>query len=160
MYANTINDLIAINQHLASEKIVREAVLIADRMGLHAVRTLEMQDIVDIWNAGKAKGLTDGISSENEYRFKTADLIIEARADDDAPRYVAVATSFTVDERHARRAIRHAEYITKLTGIPTYAAVAGIFRDNSIDEVLSDIPEPYDSKHKTRVFWSQHEEIR
>ena len=159
MCVNTTRDLGAMNQWLTSRKIVREAALIADRMGLRAVRTLEVQDIIDIWNAGKAKGLTDGISKKDEHSFKTADLIIEARADDDAPRHIAVATSFAVDERDTRRALRHAEYISKFTGTPTYAAVAGISSDNSIDEVLADIPEPYDSEHKTRVFWSRHGDI-
>ena len=66
---NTTRDLGAMNQWLTSRKIVREAALIADRMGLRAVRTLEVQDIIDIWNAGKAKGLTDGISKKDEHSF-------------------------------------------------------------------------------------------
>ena len=159
MYDNTTKDLIAMTQWLVSRKIVREAALVADRMGLRAVRILEVQDIIDIWNAGKAKGLTDGISRKDELTFKTADLIIEARADDDAPRYITVAISYAAAESDTRRAIRHAEYISKLTEIPTYAAVAGISRDNSIDEVLSDIPKPYDSEHESRVFWSHHGDI-
>ena len=148
----------------ASQKVVREAALIADRIGLRTVRTLEAQDIIDIWNAGKAKGLTNNISKDYEDSFKIADLIIEAQTNETlasarAPRYIAVEISYTADERDTTRAIRNAEYISKFVEIPTYAVVAGISKDNRIDEVLSDMPEPYDSERETRVFWSKHEDI-
>ena len=148
----------------ASQKIVREAALIADRMGLRVVRTLEAQDIIDIWNAGKEKGLTNSISKGDEDSFKIADLIIEAQTNETpasarAPRYLAVEISYTADDRDTTRAIRNAEYISKFMEIPTYAVVAGISKDNRVDEVLSDIPEPYDSERETRAFWSKHEDI-
>ena len=142
-----------------SQKVVREAVLIADGMGLTFVGTLEPQDILNIWNAGKAKGLTDGISKEDERSFKIADLTIEAKADDGAQCFIAVEISFTVDERDTTRAIRNAEYITNFIETPTYAAVAGVSKDNRIDGVLADMPEPHESEQETRVFWSQHKEI-
>ena len=142
-----------------SLKVVHEAALIADRIGLRVVRTLEAQDIIDIWNAGKSKSLTDGISREDERSFKLADLIIEARADDGVQCFIAVEISFTVDERDTRRAIRNVEYITNFIEAPTYAVVAGVSKDNRIDGVLADMPEPYESERETRVFWSQHEEI-
>jgi hypothetical protein len=143
----------------ASQKVVREAAIVADRMGMRVVRTLEPQDVIDIWNVGKAEGLTDGISKDYEDSFKNADLIIEAQSNDRAPHFIAVEISYTADGRDTERAIRNAEYITKFTGTPTYAAVAGIFKDNRIDEVLSDKPGPYDSERETRVFWSKHEDI-
>ncbi len=144
-----------------SLKVVPEAAIIADRMGMSFVRTLEPLDKINIWNEGKVAGLTDGISKGNENSFKDADLIIEAQTNDhDAlRRFIAVEISYTADGRDTERAIRNAEYITKFLGIPTYAAVAGIFKDNRIDEVLSDKPEPYDSERETRVFWSKHEDI-
>ena len=142
-----------------SQKVVREAVLIADGMGLTFVGTLEPQDILNIWNAGKAKGLTDGISIDDERSFKIADLTIEAKADDGAQCFIAVEISFTVDERDTDRAIWNAKYITNFIETPTYAAVAGVSKDNRIDGVLADMPEPHESEQETRVFWSQHEEI-
>ena len=142
-----------------SQKVVREAAIIADRMGLITVQTLEPQDIIDIWNIGKAKGLTEGISKDDEDSFKIADLIIEAKTDDGARCLIAVEISYTADERDTTRAIRNAEYITKFTGTSAYAAVAGISKDDRIDEVLGDVPQPYDSEQETRVFWSKHEDI-
>lgn len=142
-----------------SQKVVREAVIIADDMGLTFVGTLEPKDILNIWNAGKAKGLTDGISRDDERSFKLADLIIEAKADDGAQCFIAVEISFTIDERDTDRAIRNAKYITNFIETPTYAAVAGVSKDNRIDGVLADMPEPHASDQETRVFWSRHEEI-
>ena len=143
----------------ASQKVIHEAALIADRMGLHAVGTLEPQDVIDIWNIGKTKGLTNDISKDDEDSFKTADLIITARTDDGAWCYIAVEISYTADERDPTRAIRNAEYITRFLGTPCYAAVAGVSKDNRIDEVLTDVPQPYDSEQETLVFWSEHEDI-
>ncbi len=148
----------------AEQGVAREAALIADRMSLRLVRTLESQDIIDIWNAAKDEGLTDDISKNNEDIFKNADLIIEAQTNekqisDRAPRFIAVEISYTTDERDTTRVIRNAEYISKFMQIPTYATVAGIFKDNRIDDLLSDVPRPYDRDQETRVFWSKHEDI-
>ena len=143
----------------ASQKVVREAAIIADRMGLITVQTLEPQDVIDIWNIGKSKGLTEGISKDDEDSFKFADLIIEAKTDDGTPRFIAVEISYTADERDTTRAIRNAEYITNFTETPCYAAVAGVSKDNRIDEYLTGVPQPYSSEQETRVFWSEHEDI-
>ena len=143
----------------ASQKVVREAALITNRMGLRFVATLEPMDIIEMWDMGEAKGLTNDISQDDEDSFKNADLTIVARTDDGAWFYVAVEISYTVDGRDTTRAIRNAEYITNFTGTPCYAAVAGVFKDNRIDEVLADMPRPYDSERETFVFWSEHEDI-
>ena len=143
----------------ASQKVVREAAIIADRLGLVTVQTLEPQDVIDIWNIGKAKGLTEGISKGDEDSFKNADLVVAARTDDGTSCYIAVEISYTVDERDTVRVIRNAEYITRFTETPAYAAVAGVSKDNRIDELLTDVPQPYSSEQETRVFWSEHEDI-
>ena len=143
----------------ASQKVVREAAIIADRLGLVTVQTLEPQDIIDMWNIGKAKGLTEGISKGDEDSFKIADLVVAARTDDGTSCYIAVEISYTVDERDTVRAIRNAEYITRFTGTPAYAAVAGVSKDNRIDGLLTDVPQPYSSEQEIRVFWSEHEDI-
>ena len=143
----------------ASQKVVREAAIIADRLGLVTVQTLEPQDVIDIWNIGKAKGLTEGISKGDEDSFKNADLVVAARTDDGTSCYIAVEISYTVDERDTVRVIRNAEYITRFTETPAYAAVAGVSKDNRIDGLLTDVPQPYSSEQETRVFWSEHEDI-
>ena len=143
----------------ASQKVVREAALITNRMGLRAVGTLEPQDILDMWELGEAKGLTNNISKDDEDSFKIADLTMVARTGDGAWCYVSVEISYTVDERDTTRAIRNAEYITNFTETPCYAAVAGVSKDNRIDGYLTDMPQPYSSEQETRVFWSEHEDI-
>ena len=67
--------------------------------------------------------------------------------------------SYTTDDRNTTRAIRNAEYISKFVGTSTYAAVAGVSKDNRVNEVLSDRPQPHDNEQETRVFWSEHEDI-
>ncbi len=66
--------------------------------------------------------------------------------------YVAVEISYTVDERDTTRAIRNAEYITNFTETLCYAAVAGVSKDNRIDQYLTDAPQPYGSEQESRVF--------
>ena len=143
----------------ASQKVMREAALITNGMGLRNVGTLESQDIIDMWEMGEAKGLTNNISKDDEKSFKLADLVIVARTDDGAWCYVAVEISYTVDERDTTRAIRNAEYIANFTETPCYAAVAGVSKDNRIDKYLTDVPQPYSSDQETRIFWSEHEDI-
>ena len=145
---------------LASQKVVREAALITNGMGLRAVVTLEPQDLIDIWNAAKASSLTDGIDSGDEDSFKTAGLILEAQTTDTERRFVAVEISYTADERVANRAVRNARYITRFTGTPAFAVMAGFYRDDRIDHIVTaDAPQPYGADMEGRVSWSQHEDI-
>ncbi len=142
------------------QRVVREAALIANRMGLRYRRALERQEIIDILETGADKGLTQGISRDDKESFMKADLIVDAQTADGERRYIAVAISHTADDRETNRAVRNAEYITKFAAIPTYAVAAGMFKDNRIDEVLTtDTPQPYDSDRETLVFWSKHEDI-
>ena len=144
----------------AAQKVKSEAALIVDRLGLSNGRVLELQEIIDIWNAGKANRLTDGIAKRDEDSFKTADLIIEAQTAGAERRFVAVEISYTADERDTNRVIRNAGYITRFTGTPVFAVAAGVFRDSRIDHIVTtDVPQPYGGDMETRVFWSQHEDI-
>ena len=153
-------NLVAMRSWLAVRKIRNEAAHIVDRLGLSAGRELELQEVIDIWNIGKMKRQTNGIARKDEYRFKTAGLIIEARTADAERCFVAVEISYTADERDTNRAIRNAGYITRFTGTPTYAVVAGVFKDSGIDHIVTtDVPQPYDDDRETRVFWSQHGDI-
>ena len=144
---------------LISRVIVREAAIIVDRMGLVFAQSLEVQDLIDMWNLGEAKGLTGGIPKDYEEGFKVADLVIAARSCDGTWCYVAVEISYTVDERDTTRAVRNAGYISAFTGVPAYAAVAGVCRVDRIEQVLTDVPRPYDGERETGVFWSRHRSL-
>ena len=52
-------------------------------------------------------------------------------------------------------------YLSAFTGVPAYPTVAGVNKDDRIDRALTEgIPQIYEGSGTTKVFWSQHEEIR
>ena len=62
--------------------------------------------------------------------------------------------SYTADERETDRAIRNAEFLTRFTGVPTYAAAASVYVDNRIRHILiEDDPRPHGQTGEARVFW-------
>ena len=144
----------------AAQKVIREAPLITDRIGLRSGRALETQEIIDIWNLGADKGLTQGIAKSDEESFKTADLVIEARTSEGERRYIAVEISYTANGREVRRAARNAGYISSFSEVPTYAVAAGMFKDDRIEERLTtDEPQPYAGNAESPIYWSQHTDI-
>ena len=144
----------------AAQKVIREALLIADRIGLRSGRALETQEIIDIWNLGADKGLTQGIAKSDEESFKTADLVIEARTSEGERRYIAVEISYTANGREVRRAARNAGYISSFSEVPTYAVAAGMFKDDRIEERLTmDEPQPYAGNAESPIYWSRHTDI-
>ena len=61
--------------------------------------------------------------------------------------YITVEISYTVNGRDTDRAVRNARLLTRLTGHPTHAAVAGVRKDNRIENRLE----------SGEVFWHQLE---
>ncbi|MCY4652376.1 MAG: hypothetical protein OXC95_04340 [Dehalococcoidia bacterium] len=110
---------------------IREADLIAEEMGFRFVRVLERKDIRMLVNG---KGLPDA-SSDDLKSFRRADLIMEVSDLQGEVAYIAAEVSFTADERDTSRAIRNAEYMTKLTGKEARAAIVGLRRDNRIERM-------------------------
>ena len=68
--------------------------------------------------------------------FYNADMIIQVRDAQGNPAYLAVETSYTADERDTRRALRNAEFLRHITGLPAYAAIASRQNDQAIQELL------------------------
>ena len=79
---------------------------------------------------------TSGIPTNELRSFRRADLIVEATDKNDEVCYVAVEISFTANGRDTIRAIRNAEFLNRFTGRRSYAAVAGLSRDNRVNEVF------------------------
>ena len=137
-----------------------DAPIITSDMGLRWLKTLGRGEVVMIADEAQRSGLTAGISRDHMRTFRRADLVIEASDGDGETHYVAVEVSYTADNRDTERATRHAEYITRFTGIPAYAAIASVHIDNRIeDDLTEDIPQPLDVDHETKVFWSRLPEI-
>ncbi len=116
----------------AERKVVRQADIIADEIGLIWVRNLAYEEIKDMVRHGDTSGMTrDDIKS-----FRTADVIMESRDEDAGIHYIPVEISFTADVRDTTRALRNARFITSLTGRPAHPAVAGLHKDNDILELF------------------------
>ena len=107
---------------------VEDAASIARGLGLRRTRTLTRDEL---WDLTEAADTTD-IAPNTLRSFRQADLIMEATDRAGATCYIAVEISFTANGRDTRRAIRNAEFLTRFTGKPAYAAVAGLRQDNQI----------------------------
>ena len=143
------------------ERTAREdGAIIANDMGLQWRKTLERGEVVQIADRARRSGAAVGISRDYMRAFVRADLIFEATDRNGDETYVAVEISYTADERDVVRASRHAEYLTRFTGTPAYAAIASVHTDNRIVDIMTeDTPQPHGSTPETRVFWSRLPEL-
>lgn len=143
------------------ERIAREdGGIIASDMGLQWRRTLDRNEVAQIADRARLSGATADISRDHMRAFVRADLIFEATDRSGNEIYVAVEISYTADERDVVRASRHAEYLTRFTGTPAYAAIASVHRDNRVVDIMTeDTPQPHGSAPETKVFWSRLPEM-
>ena len=116
--------------------IVRDdAAQIADDMGFTLERTLVRADLRRLTERHDVSDLPRG----DVRSFRRADLVMQVADGEGNPHYIAVEASFTVNGRDSRRALRNAELMTRFTGLPAVAAVAGVRYDwNLKDSVESE----------------------
>ena len=122
------NDVAPLKAAHARNAAIEDATGIARSFGLRRIRTLTQDDLWDLTDSIHA---SDVPSNELE-SFRRADLIMEATDETGKPCYIAVEISFTANGRDTDRAIRNAGFLTKWTGRPARAVVAGFRRDNRI----------------------------
>ena len=120
---------------------VREAGLIAEDMGFALVRTLTSEQVRIL---SRSESTAD-IPAGDLRSFRRADLIMEVTDGEGETCYVAMEISFTANGRDTTRAVRNAGFLTAFTGKRSVAAVAGLRRDDRIDE----------SVESGEVFWHQ-----
>ncbi len=112
-----------------ARNVAREdAATIARAMGLRCTKTLTRDELWDLTEAVDTSGIPPNVLRS----FRRADLIMEAADPTDEPCYIAVEISFTANGRGTTRAIRNAEFLTKYTGKPARAAIAGLRHDHQI----------------------------
>ena len=111
--------------------IVRsDAALIADDMGFVWEKSLVRADLRRLTERHDVSDLPRG-----EVRsFQRADLVMQVSDADGAESYIAVEASFTANGRDSRRALRNAELLTRFTGLPARAAIAGARYDWNLKE--------------------------
>ena len=122
---------------------IEDAATLARDMGLRRTRTLSRDELWDLTDAAD----TTGIAPNALRSFRRADLIMEATDQTGAPCYIAVEISFTANGRDTSRALRNAEFLTRFTGTPAHAAIAGLHRDDRIQPSIE----------SGAVFWYQLE---
>ena len=116
----------------ARNAAMENASAIARAMGLQRVRTLNRDELWEMTDQADTSGLGAGELDS----FHRADLVMEAVSAARVSCYVAVEVSFTVNGRDTTRAARNAELLTSFTGMPAYAAVAGLRADNRVQATL------------------------
>ena len=110
-------------------------------MGLRRTKTLTQDDLWMMTDQANTS-----IIPANELKsYRRADLIMEATDSDGDPCYIAVEISFTANGRDTRRAMRNAELLTEFTGRRSYPAIAGLRRDDRIQDLIK----------SGTVFWYQ-----
>ena len=107
---------------------IEDAAAIARDLGLRRTRTLSRDEL---WDLTETADTTD-IPPNDLRSFRRADLIMEATDPAGAPCYIAVEISFTANGRDTTRAVRNAEFLTRFTGQPAHAVIAGLRQDNRI----------------------------
>ena len=135
------NDVGILKGAHARNVAIEEATTIAREMGMRRTKNLTQDDL---WDMIDSIDTTD--IPTNELRsFRRADLILEATDSKGATCYIAVEISFTANGRDTSRACRNARFLTQFTDKSAYAAVAGLRRDDRIQEAIN----------SGEVFWYQ-----
>ena len=111
----------------------RQAVLIAEDLGLEYVRTLTFDDVSVMVRSHD----TTDIPVHDLRSFRLADLIMEA-TDAGESCYVAVEISFTANGRDTKRMLRNAGFLTRFTGRRAYAVIASVKVDDRNCGILDD----------------------
>ena len=124
------DDLGWIKGRIIYDIVRNDAALIAGDMGFSLERTLVRADLRRLTERHDVSDLPRG-----EVRsFHRADLVMQVADADGYQSYIAVEASFTVNGRDSRRALRNAELLTRFTGLPAVAAIAGVRYDWELKE--------------------------
>lgn len=120
--------------------IVRsDAPTIAGEMGFVWEKSLSRAELMEYTQSQDVSDLPRG----DVRSFHRADLVMQVADGEGNPHYIAVEASFTVNGRDSRRALRNAELLTRFTGLPATAAVAGVRYDWNLKE----------SVESERLYW-------
>ena len=126
------NDLGVLKGGHARTSAYREPSAITDGLGLNRVGILDYDALRDLTLSANVAG----IPANEIASFRRADMILVATDQSDQTCYVAVEISFTANGRDTTRASRNAAFLTRFTGCPAYAVIAGMYRDNRIQDEM------------------------
>ena len=100
---------------------------IAEELGFIVIDIIAGLPLRELFRSNPPPDFTFG----DRRSFYNADMIIQVRDAQGNPAYLAVETSYTADERDTRRALRNAEFLRHITGLPAYAAIASRQNDQT-----------------------------
>ena len=126
------NDLTWLKDVGASTVAEKQAMFIAEDLGLEYEKQLTQREVRDLVRNQDTTGIAPG----DLRSFRNADMIIEAADAAGQLNYIAVEVSFTADQRDTDRPIRNAGYLTRFTGQPAHAVVAAVRIDNRIHGII------------------------
>ena len=119
--------------------------LFAYKHGLRLIKTRQVpDDMLENWLADNVALIESlGLRDRAWRTFPGADLVAEvrdlqARPDSTPAYYIALEASYTVEKEDILKSTDHARIIRAVTGVDTYAVVAGVNLDDEMDaETLS-----------------------
>ena len=116
------DDLALVKGGHARNAMVHNLPRIADAFGFEFITEMPQATVIEFAKMAKARG-----EEESQIvSFKNADMVMHVLDSSKNPAYVAVEASFTVDSNDIARAVRNAKYLSQFTGLPAFAAVAGV----------------------------------
>ena len=152
----------------ASRKDHREvAWLFAYKHGLRLIKTHQTQDdVLESWLANNITLIESLNLRDRAWRtFPGADLVVEvrdlqARPDSTPAYYIALEASYTVEKEDILKSTDHARIIKAVTGVETYAVVAGVNMDDEMDDetlgrVHTETERFIEADDPENVFWHQ-----
>lgn len=150
----------------ASRKDNREVSwLFAYKYGLRLIKTHEVDDDVLVnWLANNVALIESLNLRDRAWRtFPGADLVVEVRdlqasLDSTPAYYIALEASYTVEKEDILKSTDHARIIKAVTGVDTYAVVAGVNMDDEMDgetlgRVHTDAERFIEADEPETVFW-------
>ena len=137
--SSTRDDVKAIRRDLgvlkgghARTAAIRNAPTIARSIGLRRTKTLSQDDLWDMTDSADTSDIHGNVLDS----FRRADLVIEATDTEGEVCYIATEISFTVHQIDISRATRNSRLLTRFTGRSAFAAVAGEYAHEDIQDVL------------------------
>ena len=141
--------------NFAETAAVKDAVGIA--MAMSDAKGVPIDEtVIEVLSPDKRRALARAYGSDNlaaipredRRTFYRSDLIMEVQQEDGETFYIAVEASYTCNGRDTRRALTHADLLTKFTNKTAWPAIAGVRIDRQIQETIA----------SGQVLWYQLEE--
>ena len=118
---------------------------IAEELGFTVVEIITGLQLRELFRSNPPPDFTAG----DRRSFYNADLIMRVLDPQGNPAHLAVEASHTADVRDTHRALRNAQYLSQITGLPAHAAIASRRNDQTIQGLLD---------HQTLLWYQLPEE--